>query len=91
LVQQNKSAFVNENTLHGHVHWLIAQNRAILGTLGYSVYVQTPEGLTLVTRATGNSATFNIEPGQHTFVVKSEYSNFTANASSGVRVTVNVN
>jgi len=91
LTQQNRSAFVNDNTLNAHVSWLISQNRSQLGTLGYNVYVEGPEGLRRVGRTTENRITIDIEPGTHTFVVRSTYSNFAANASPGVRTTITVN
>jgi len=67
-------------------------NRNYVGTLGYSVYLQTPTGLEYLTHTTNNTYTYNgyIDTSA-TFVVKSQYTIFTQNASSGAEITVLAN
>lgn len=70
----------------------IEYNNANIGTLGYSVYLQTPNGLQYLANTTNTSYTYSeyIDTSA-TFVIKSQYSIFTANQSTGVEITVLAN
>ncbi len=63
----------------------IEYNNTNVGTLGYDIYVKNSNGeLNYITRVSNNSYTQSVEPGQsYTFVVKTAYSIFKDNASSG--------
>ena len=74
-------------------HWIQSQvgnHLAVTGTLGYDVYEKNENGsLTLVGSTTSNS--IDITPkfkGVHAYIIKSAYSGFKSNASSGVQYTI---
>ena len=83
---------VYKNWIDKYLNERLDYNNANIGTLGYSVYLQTPSGLQYLTHTTNNSYTYNnyIDTSA-TFVIKSQYSIFTANQSSGTEVTVVAN
>lgn len=69
----------------------IAYNNANIGTLGYNVYTKDSNGnLTLLGFTSSNSYTYQITSTHPvTFVVKSVYSIFKANMSTGAELTEN--
>ncbi len=69
----------------------IAYNNQYIGTLGYQIYLDTNGSLTSLGRIE-NENTFTYSPpstGNFKFVVKSAYSIFKNNISSGASVTIN--
>ena len=89
LRELNKSAYQNEGGLNGYVDYMINRNKSILGTVGYNVYAETPEGLILIGWTSNPSYVITEYYGSNTFVVKTAYSNFKENMSAGKRITVN--
>lgn len=66
-------------------------NNSNIGTLGYQVYLQTDSGLQSLGFTTNPYYVYNATtPGTYTFVIKSSYSIFKANASSGITLTADV-
>ena len=69
----------------------IDYNNKHIGTLGYQVYLQTNTGLQLLGFTASPYYVYNATtPGSYTFVIKSTYSIFKANASSGITLTADV-
>ena len=83
---------VYKNWADKYLNERLEYNRNNIGTLGYSVYLQTPTGLEYLTHTTNTSYTYNgyIDTSA-TFIVKSQYTIFTQNASTGAEVTVLTN
>ncbi len=66
-------------------------NNTQIGTVGYHVYLSTPSGLISLGYTTNTSYEYTVTaPGTYTFVVKSEYSIFKSNASSGLTITAKI-
>ena len=66
-------------------------NNANIGTIGYQVFLRNGDNLTSLGFTPDNTFTYNATSnGQHTFVVKSVYSIFKANISSGLEIVVNM-
>lgn len=65
-------------------------NNSVLGPLGYDIYLKNDEKLTYIGTSTKDSFEYNISSTAKpmTFVVKTAYSNFKKNASTGVEVTI---
>lgn len=89
LLNANRSAYSKESNLKTYVSSLLKTNASVLGTLGYNVYIQTDSGLTLLGWTQNSSYTVSGQSGNVTFVVKSCYSVFKTNMSSGKSITVN--
>lgn len=70
----------------------LAYNANNIGTLGYSIYIETPSGLQYLANTTNTSYTYTgyIDTSAK-FVIKSQYSIFTANQSSGAEINVVAN
>lgn len=68
-------------------------NNTNIGTLGYKVYLKDISGsLTEIGYTTSNTFSYKVaESGNYTFVIKSEYSIFKDNASSGLLIQANAN
>ena len=71
----------------------IAYNNTNIGTIGYQVYLQDDSGnLISLGYTTNNYYTYTASPGsEYTFVVKSVYSIFKDNMSSGLTITAETN
>lgn len=66
-------------------------NTKNIGTVGYQVYLQTDSGLQLLGFTASPYYVYNATtPGTYTFVIKSTYSIFKTNASSGITLTADV-
>ena len=67
-------------------------NNSFIGTMGYQVYRQLDTGeLQYLGYTTTPNFTYTTSSlGKHTFIIKSAYSIFKANASSGITITANV-
>lgn len=66
-------------------------NNKNIGTVGYQVYLQTDSGLQLLGFTASPYYVYNATtPGTYTFVIKSTYSIFKTNASSGITLTADV-
>ena len=64
-------------------------NDKYIGTIGYQVYLSTANGLQSLGYTTNPYYVFQYgTPGTYTFVIKSSYSIFKANASSGITISV---
>ena len=83
---------VYKNWADKYLNERLDYNNSNIGTLGYAVYLQTTEGLQYLTHTPNTSYTYNgyIDTSA-TFVVKSQYTIFTQNASSGAEITVLAN
>lgn len=83
---------VYKNWADKYLNERLDYNNSNIGTLGYSIYKQTPNGLEYLTHTTNNTYTYNgyIDTSV-TFVIKSQYSIFTQNASSGAEITILAN
>jgi membrane carboxypeptidase/penicillin-binding protein PbpC len=69
----------------------IEYNNTAIGTIGYQVYLQTSSGLQLLGFTASPYYVYNATtPGTYTFVIKSTYSIFKANASTGITLTADV-
>ena len=71
----------------------ISYNNSYIGTIGYQVYLQDTSGnLISLGFTTNNNFTYSASPGtNYTFVVKSAYSIFKDNMSSGLTINVQTN
>lgn len=89
------NSYFNENYgqfANTYLNKRIKYNTENVGTLGYQVYLQTSSGLQLLGFTATPYYIYNTStPGTYTFVVKSAYSIFKANASSGVTISADVN
>lgn len=66
-------------------------NKKNIGTIGYQIYLQTDSGLQALGYTQNPYYTYTAATsGTYTFVIKSTYSIFKANASSGLTITTNV-
>ena len=69
---------------------VVGYSSSVLGSVVYNVYLKTNNGLSLLTSASGNSATVKLPNSSNpTIVVKTSYSIFGAAESSGVETSVN--
>ncbi len=68
------------------------ENQSILGSIIYKIYAKDSSGnLSLVTETSGTSATFDITTSSPTtYVVKTSYTNSTANMSDGVSTNISL-
>ncbi len=67
-------------------------NSKSIGTNGYQIYLKTEDGLQPLGYTQNPYYTYNAATnGTYTFVIKSAYSIFKANMSSGLTITANVN
>ncbi len=65
----------------------INYNNSKIGTIGYQVYLQTSGGLQSLGFTNSNNYTYNApSSGEYTFVIKSAYSIFKSNMSSGLTI-----
>lgn len=69
----------------------ISYNNNNIGTIGYQIYEKTNTGtLKYLGRTENTNFTINnIQSGETTYIIKSAYSKFTANASDGLQIKVN--
>lgn len=83
---------VYKNWSDKYLNERLEYNNAHIGTLGYAIYLQTPTGLQYLTHTTNTNYTYNgyIDTSA-TFVIKSQYTIFTQNASSGAEITIMAN
>ncbi len=84
--------FENEGFLNAFVNDRIGYNNNYIGKLGYNIYRKDKSGnLTLLDFVTTNKyeITEN-KSGEYTYVVKTAYSIFKSNMSSGKSVTINI-
>ena len=69
----------------------IEYNNSNIGTIGYQVYLQTDSGLQSLGFTTNPYYVYNATtPDTYTFIIKSSYSIFKNNASSGITLTADV-
>lgn len=69
----------------------IAYNSSTIGTVGYNVYVKNDDGsLNLLGFTSTNSYSYTATTNSVTFVVKTVYSIFKSNISSGTEITANL-
>lgn len=69
----------------------LTYNAEHIGTLGYQVYLKTDSGLQLLGYTPNSYFVYQASTaGTYNFVIKSAYSIFTANASTGITITANV-
>lgn len=89
LTKLNQSAY-STGALNSYVNGLISKNKNILGEVGYNVYVQTADGLTLLDWTQNPYYTVNGQNGNVTLVVKACYSKFKDNMSDGKNINVTI-
>ncbi len=69
----------------------IEYNNSKIGTLGYEIYLETDDGLVPLDFTTENYYVYHAPmDGNYTFVVKSAYSIFKSNMSSGLAISTNI-
>lgn len=69
----------------------INYNNSYIGTLGYQVYLETDSGLQSLGYTSNTSYTYTATTaGTHKFVIKSAYSIFKSNMSSGLTISASV-
>ena len=69
----------------------IAYNNENIGSLGYQVYLNTPNGMTSLGYTSNTFFTYEVPTyGTYSFTVQTAYSIFRANASPGVQVSVTI-
>lgn len=90
LKEYYKDTFKTPNSLNSYISSRINYINNTLGGFGYQIYKQEGGKLTSLGFATTNTFTFNeTSSGSHTYIVKTAYSKFGANASEGISVKVN--
>lgn len=83
---QEKYGQFAENYLNKRIEY----NNANIGQIGYQVYLSTPSGLQPLGYTLDTTYSYPIvAPGSYTFVVKSAYSIFKSNMSTGITITIN--
>lgn len=66
----------------------LAYNSANIGQIGYDVYLKTSSGEQYLGYTTSNTYSYNVPSGgEYTFIIKSAYSIFKYNRSSGLTIT----
>lgn len=91
LLSLAKLSFTKPDYQNAYVNSRIEYNNNALGPLGYDVYTKNSAGtLTYVGTTTKDSFSYTISSTAHpiTFVVKTAYSKFKSNASTGVETKV---
>lgn len=70
----------------------ISYNNANIGSVGYQVYLETPTGLQSLGYTQDSSFKYNLPTasGKYKFVVKSTYSIFKSNQSTGLKIDVDL-
>jgi len=94
LLALAKLSFTNAGYQESYVNSRLSYNNNVLGSLGYDIYIKNSSGnLTYVGTSTKNSFAYTVSSTAQpiTFVIKTAYSKFKSNASTGVEVTVNFN
>ncbi len=87
----NQSAFNTDSALNSYVNKVYKENVSTLGTLGYNIYVQTSEGLTLLDWTENTNYVVSGQYGDVTLIVKACYSKFKNNMSKGSSIQATVN
>ena len=84
--------FETKKFLDDFINNRLSYNKNNLGTLGYNVYIKdSEENLKLLDFVTTNKYSYTApESGEYSFVVKTAYSIFKDNMSSGKNVTTNI-
>ena len=86
------SIFKTEEYLNKFVAERINYNNSNIGTISYNVYKKQSDGsLILLTNTTDTTYTVNADSQSSTFVIKTVYTIFKDNMSSGVETTVTTN
>ena len=86
LFNQNYGKFASQ-----YLNKRLEYNNKNIGTIGYEVYLQTSEGLESLGFTTDTYFVYNaLYDGYYTFVVKSSYSIFKANMSSGITLSTGI-
>lgn len=95
LTAEFSKIFTDETQLEKFVKERLDENNTLLGSIEYEIYLKNAEGsLNLIGTTLQNS--FEYKPstltnGTITFIIKTTYSNFKANASSGAEAGININ
>lgn len=87
-----RSLFENTGYLNSFVSSILSYNNSVLGTFGYDVYKKENSG-TLTHLGFTTEPKFSIEvteSGLNSYVIKTAYSSFKANASDGKSVSIKV-
>ena len=90
LRETYSKAYTNPGALEEHIQVSLDYAKNVLGVIGYNVYVKDSEGnLELLTYVTNNKYIADVEKNKdYTFVVKTAYSIFKDNMSSGKEIKV---
>ena len=85
----NKSAFPG-SSLSSYASYILGKNKGIFGEIGYNVYIEKNGNLELAGWTASDSYTVSSTNGSHKIVVKSCYSKYKSNMSSGISTTVTI-
>ncbi len=86
LFNQNYGKFASQ-----YLNKRLEYNNKNIGTIGYEVYLQTSDGLQSLGFTTDTYFVYNaLYDGYYTFVIKSSYSIFKANMSSGITLSTGI-
>ncbi len=88
LTQYSKKIFNNNKEQTKFLNSLLSYNSKNIGDLGYNVYIKENGSLKLLGFTKNTNFKTNAIGGNVTYVVKSTYSIFSANMSSGVETTI---
>lgn len=83
-----KSVFTNQKEQNKHLNERLSYNSKNIGDIGYNVYIKNGDSLKLLGFTKNNHFTTPATSGNNTYVVRSAYSIFKANMSSGVETTI---
>ena len=93
LTSYYKKIFTNAGFLSNYVSNIMGWNSGNLGSLGYDIYEEDSKG-TYVKVGTTTSTSYTFEPsssGSTTVMVRTAYTNFKSNQSTGASVTAKIN
>lgn len=93
LTSYYKKLFSNAGFLSSYVSGIIGWNSSYLGNLGYDIYEEDANG-TYVKVGTTTNTSYTFEPsssGSTTVMVRTAYTNFKSNQSTGTTITAKIN
>ncbi len=93
LTSYYKKIFSNTGFLSNYVSSIMGWNNSYLGNLGYDIYEEDENG-TYVKVGTTTDTSYTFEPsssGSATIMVRTAYTNFKSNQSTGTTITAKIN
>ncbi|MDD2180750.1 MAG: transglycosylase domain-containing protein [Bacilli bacterium] len=83
-----QKVFKNKKEQDKYLNEQISYNKKNIGELGYNVYIKNGDNLQLLGFTKNNSFTTSATSGTATYIVKSSYSIFKTNMSTGIETTI---